>query len=230
MDIDWAVSIIAFLLFTTWAISLYTATYTPKQPTDIAETALGVADLVTAALYADVRVVSFNVTRANSSFTVGRNETFYFNYSWPYGKNTTRIYLNDVALPCWMSAANDTVYFYANVSAGANHYSMRYRNQSTTMNCTSAFAIENASRIVPFPEVSRKLLSASRINTVNATPYEDFKASISANREFQIEFNISSAVTSYGPNPPLSSNVYVSTLRSRVEETGANATIRISVW
>lgn len=230
MDFDWAVSLVVFLLFISWAIGLYTTTFAPKDPFQTEDASLGIGQRIADALSAEVAVVNLNSSSANSSYTLGRNVTFSFNFSWPYGKNTTRLYLNDVSIPCWMNANNDTVYFFANASAGSNYYTMRYRNESTTMNCTSSFAIQNETAIIPWPEVRRTQLSATRINQFNSTSYEQMRDNLSINRPFQVEFNISGALTTYGPALPPATNTYVTTVRDRVEETGDNATIRIAVW
>ena len=232
MDLDWIISIAAFLVFVSWALFFYTNAVLPVQTGEqgsLLAVNQKVVDFLTVEVReSDIRVVA-TVANENSS-------VFFLTYPWSFGKNTTRVFNSSGGqLGCYMWAHNNTLYFRGNLTVGGdpttnNYFKMRYRNESTAMNCTTSFAIVNESGVVAWPAKPLRLLSIAQITTMNTTAYDTFRQQLSVTRNFRVELNISGAVTTYGPNLPGASNVYATSVNSLVEETNQNATVRVMSW
>ncbi|GEM_PF-800815 len=223
VSVDWAVGIGVFLIFVAISFSYYSSVFPPGDGT-LEDASLYAADQILDEIKVDV----YDVPVVFDSPSSASDQVLYFNYTWPYGKNTTMVYSGGTSLPCYISG--DTVYWEADLSAGRNHFMMRYSNQSVPMRCTSSLSISQINKTAPWAEEHHRMFSQSQITAMSGTPYGTFSDRLNLNMDFRIYINESGTVTEYGIIPPNSTSVRVLRRWGTMEDTGNDVEVRILVW
>jgi len=224
MDVDYAVSFTAFIIFAALAIAYYVNIMQLPAPTGL-EAAESIATSVKDYLLEDVYEVPvrFHSTGASSA------KTLYFNFTWPSGaENTTRIYAGSTPIPC--KVEGNALHWQADLHDGWNDFSMRYANASGAMNCTGTYDTVGENVTISWAQTKRRMLLQSNVNSMIAMGYDAFKSSIAANRDFRVEVNVSGTETTFGKALPSRSDVIRRTFNAQAFENGGNATIAVFVW
>lgn len=223
VSVDWAIGIGVFLIFVAISFSYYSAAFPPGD--GMLEDVSGyVVDQILDEIKVDVYDVPIRFNSPGSA----TDQVFFFNYTWPYGKNTTKIYSGSTSLPCYISG--DVVYWKADVSAGYNYFKMRYSNQSVAMRCTSSLTLTQLNKTAPWAEEHQRMFSQTQIDTMTGTGYGAFSDSLDLNMDFRIYINESGTVTQYGKTPPNATSVRVMRRWGVMEDTGNDVEVRLLVW
>lgn len=224
MDVDWAIALGIFLIFISWAFVFYTQVFTIGEAT--AESALdAIADKLMDNLSVGVEVIPVVFTADDAD----SDKVLYFEYRWPFGKNTTKVFMDGTSQSC--NITGDTLYWQSSVSAEKNYFSVQYADQAANLSCTGGFSVVNETQVIPFSAETTSKISLAHINAMNATAYDTFRDQLDIERDFNITIeNASGSVVSYGLQPPLFSNVFSKLLLRDLEETNGNVTIRILTW
>lgn len=225
MNIDWIVAIGIFLTFTVWAFTFYGQLFTVEQQSvgDVLEI---MAEKVMENLTVKVHSIPVNVNYSNVSVS---NAILYFEYRWPFGENSTKVYLGSSSKTCNIS--NNRVYWQSDLGAYVNSFRMKYSEQKANLSCTGGFTVVNETQVIPLAIEETKQVSNARISEMNATNYSVFKAFLGINRDFNITIeNASVTLLSYGLMPPRATDVFSQKMSSKLEETEENITIRFLTW
>jgi len=224
MNLDWAIAIGVFLIFVTWSFVFYTQTFEIGEAT--AKEALEqisdkVLDNLTIEVYS--MPVMFNAPEDDP------NVVLFFEYRWPFGKNTTKVFSGSSSQTC--NITDNTIYWQSSVSAGNNYFTVKFSEQKADLFCTGGFSVVNETQVIPFSTEKQFRISLARVLNMNATNYSVFKSEQVINRDFNITIeNASGTVISYGLPPPPISNVFSKRILGIMEETGGNLTIRVLTW
>jgi hypothetical protein len=230
MNLDWIVAIFIFLFFTAWSFSYYFMLFPTKNPMNLESAAETVEGRIIDYLSVDCKEIP---VRFNSSGAVA-DVVLYFNYTWPYNKNATKVVTDKTSmssLDC--RYVGDTLYWKTDLSDGFNYFWIVMLDiADTPLNCNGTFNVSDAIQTIPWVEEADTMLVMDRINEMTNTSYNQFKSTLSINRNFRIEMNISGTVIEYGSNKPKISDIY---LREKSEnvytDTGVKkADIKIFVW
>lgn len=229
MNIDWAVAIGVFLIFAVGAFAFYSQLFAGERET-VAEAMEIISEKVMDNLTVRVHSIPVNVNVSNESVS---NKVLYFEYRWPFGKNSTKIVLAGVNQSC--NITGNTIYWRSSLNAFVNYFRMRYSEQDTGPYCTGGFSVVNETQVIPFAAEEGERVSLARISGMNATNYSVFKAALGIGRDFNITIqNVTAGesvtLLSYGLQPPKATDVFAKTILGRLEETGTNITVRFLTW
>lgn len=225
MEIDWVVAIGVFLIFVAWGFAFYfqITSVRPESPGAALET---VSERVLGNI--SVRVHSVPIIANVSNVSVS-GKVLFFEYRWPFGKNSSKIYKGSIPQIC--NITNNTVYWRSDIVAWNNRFRLAYSEQNASLNCTGGFEVVNESRAVPFSIEESSRISRARLSGMNRTNYSVFKSFLGISRDFNITIENSSAtVLSYGLQPPRQTDVFAKRILGIMEETGENLTITFLTW
>lgn len=223
VGVDWAIGIGIFLIFVAISFAYYSSLFPPAD-SPLAES----ADYAAGQILDYIKVDVHDVPVMFSSPSIANDQVLYLNYTWPFGKNSTRVYSGGTSLPCYISG--DTLYWEADLASGDNHFIVRYSNQSLAMRCASSLSLSQVNRTLPWAAEPKRLFAQSRIDAMAGMPYQDFMDEQDLNRDFSLYINDSGTVTQYGKNPPNSTSVVAVRRWGIMEGTGNNVEARILVW
>ena len=223
VGVDWVIGLGVFLIFVSISFTYYSSMF-QKEASPLEDAADYVADQVMGYLKVDVYDVPVRFYAPGSA----SSQVLYFNYTWPYGKETTQVYSGTTGLPCYISG--DTVYWRSDVSAGYNYFRVRYSNQTTAMRCTSSLDLSQLNKTAPFAAERQQMLSRAKVNEMLSASYGAFSDSLDLNMDFRLYLNESGTVTEYGLSPPNATSTRVVTRWGRMEDNNNEAELRILVW
>lgn len=226
MEIDYAVAFMTFLVFAVIAVAMYINTFSIDASIDLGAAADRINEDVLDYLKDDVYEIP---TRFNSS-GADTDKPLYFNFTWPFGENTTRVYYQDTGTQVSCKIEGDAIHWQSDLHDGDNDFLIRFANMSETMNCTGAFSTVNENQTIPWAQEKATMLLQTNIDAMVDMGYRSFKNFIGANRDFRVEINVSGSVLEFGRSMPSRSEVYLRTSRSQIFENSTSAEVSIWVW
>lgn len=224
MNIDWAVAIAAFLLFVVWAMAFFANMVTVDEESPI-EALEFISEKVIENLTVKVHSMPVKVNYSNESAS---NVVLYFEYRWPFGKETTKVYKDGVSQTC--NITGNRLYWQSDLDAFVNHFTVKYSEQDASLFCTGGFTVVNETQVIPFVAEEGEEISLASIINMNATNYSVFKSRLEITRDFNITIENASTVVSYGLQPPKATDTFSKGITSTLEETDGNITIRLLTW
>lgn len=224
MDLDWAIAILVFLVFVTWGFSFYFSLF-QEGSSQVLSTA---ADTVRDDILDYLRVETYKIPVRFESGSSYANAVLKFNYDWPFGKNTTRVYSGASSLDCQFSG--DILYWETNLSAGDNYFHIKLANLSETLNCDSSFNTSGSNETTPWVMEEGKRFSQSRIDKMTNTSYGRFRKRLGIKRNFRIELNQTGNLTTYGPALPKASPVESRESSGRMWPGDEEIDFTVMVW
>jgi len=225
MNIDWTVAFGVFLVFVIWAFAFYGQLFVAEEDS-LASAMEKISDSLLDNLTVSVHSMPIKVNYSNVSVS---NAVLYFEYRWPFGKNTTKIYKGSDSQTC--NITGNKVYWQSDMDAFLNYFRMEYSEQKANLSCTGGFSVVNETQVVPFAAEEQEKISLAKINEMNATNYSSFKSILGILRDFNITIKNSSAtIMSYGLPPPGVSNVFSKKVMRRLEDRDENITIVFLTW
>ncbi len=224
MEVDYAMAFIAFLFFASLSVAYYVS-INPLWPTaGTVAAADRTNDGVLGYLLADVHEVP---VRFNSDGAAS-DKPLYFNFTWPFGQNSTRVYAGALQLPC--KIAGDAVHWQSDLHDGWNDFRVKFANKTEAMNCTGAFDTANENQTIPWAQEKKTMLLQSRIDSMLAMGYVAFKAAVGADRDFRVEINASGSVTGFGASLPTRSDIHRRVALTYIFENATAAEVSVLVW
>ena len=224
VNVDWIVAIGLFLVFIVWSFSYYAQLFAVEG--DVVEAMELISERVLANLTVKVHSIPFIANISNVSVS---NAVLYFEYRWPFGKNTTKMVKDGSSQTC--NITGNVIYWRSNLAANNNYFTMKYSDQNANLSCSGGFTVVNETQVIPFAVEEGSQISRARINGMNATNYSDFKAFLGLTRDFNITIeNATQTILSYGLQPPEGTDVFSKSILGRLEDTEENVTIRFLAW
>lgn len=224
MNVDWILGFIIFIIFTTWAIGFYFSIYTAGVMNELKVSALHIKDDILSFLTSNMYEIP---VRYNSTLSE-TNAVLYIYYSWPFGKNSTKVLHNSSSLPCMF--IGNTLYWQTDISPGMNYFRIEFVEEDTDLNCNSTFDISTANKTIPWSLETKEVFLQEKIDNMTSMNYSKFKSLLGINRNFRIEMQINGNETVYGLRLPPASNVFVNTASGIIYETGKSINLKIMVW
>ena len=225
MNLDWIVAIGVFLLFVVWAFASYNQLFVIQQESP-GEALEIISEKVLENLTVPVHTIPLKVNHSNVSI---RDAVMWFEYRWPFGLNTTKIYKGISSKSC--NITGNKVYWKSDLDAEANYFRMKYSAQAANLSCTGGFSVVNEIQVVLFAVEEREDISRARMNHMNNTNYSVFRDRLGIARDFNVTIqNGSTVLVSYGLPPPGFGDVFSKSFLRRLEETDENITIRFLTW
>jgi hypothetical protein len=225
VNIDWVVAMGVFLVFTVWAFAFYSQVFSAEGES-VSEALDLISDKIVENLTVRVHYVPVIANVSNISLS---SKVLYFEYRWPFGKNTTKILKDGVSQTC--NITGNRIYWQSSLAAFRNYFTMKYSEQEANLSCTGGFSVVNETQVIPFAAEEGEEISRARINSMGETSYSVFKSNLGISRDFNVTIENSSAtLLSYGLPPPRATDVFSKAVRRQLEETGENITLRFLVW
>lgn len=223
MNIDWAVAISVFLLFFVWSFFFYTNIYTMDQ--DITSSLESISDSVLENLTVKVHTMNVKVySQSDQTDIIMSTE-----YIWPFGKNTTKVYLDSEEKECIIS--NDMIFWQSDLSRGYNYFDVKYSEQDSNMSCSGNFSQPAQDNFFMYSAEEVEQISLARLNQMLSSDYQEFKSGLGITKDFNVSTETYSGnKTSYGIPPPKASNVYSKKVLRVLEETQEQITIHFLTW
>ena len=213
MELDWIIASVFFLLFIAGAFTIYFSAFPEISTLEYK------ADVINDKVISFLKPDGYRVPIEYSSGTSG-NMILYFNFEWPFGKDSTKIYSSS-SLQCQI--IGDRVYFQANVIEGNNYFTMKFSDEDV-IGCDSTLDISAVNISTALAMEKEDIVSNNRLNEMLGTDYETFKSSLGIEGDFRVDID----GDTYGPKPLR--NTVVREINSKIRETGENTKIRLLVW
>lgn len=225
VSVDAIIAIMVFLVMVAWGV-VYFGSFSPEGE-DNFEYVMGVAHT---RILENLTTTMHKVPVKHYSVGSGSDYVFFFDFTWPSGKNSTRVFgSGGDEKPCTIN--NTRVYFQSDVAAGDNMFYIQFvEDDSIPIRCSGSFNDSDSTRLSPMSSQKATVFLLSHIQEMNNTDYGIFRNGIGLDRNFRVEINITGSETLYGLPTPLISNVYNKEINSIIEETGEKVNARIMVW
>jgi hypothetical protein len=224
MEIDYVVAFIAFLFFAALAIGYYVSTFQLGSPHSMD----AAADKINADILDYLQRDVYEIPARFQSNGIVPGKVLYFNCTWPFGQNSTRVYAGSTQLDCKIEG--DAIHWQGDLHDGWNDFRVKFANNTENMNCSGTFDTADENQTVPWAEEKTLMIIQEQADSMAAMGYDSFKSSISAERDFRAEINVSGSVTNFGKSLPSRSDIYVRETEAAVFESGSNATVSVWVW
>ncbi|MBI4020393.1 MAG: hypothetical protein HY367_03605 [Candidatus Aenigmarchaeota archaeon] len=224
IGIDTTVAVGIFLIMVALAFAIYINLFTPGRGTLREE-----ADLAAGKVFDFVSVESHDVPIAYQSAGPQSNAVLFFNYTWPFGMNSTNITSSSGSPLQCMLRGSSSAYFKADLASGQNTFTMRYSNLLAVPGCNATLNTIGAKRAIPLSIQVKSRFSDYRINQLFTMQYSQAQKALGINRDFRVE--IDGGLRTYGLLPPPNSDVFVRTRAGELaEDIYDTLNITVLVW
>lgn len=225
MQIDSMVGIGVFLVFVAWSFNFYSLNF-QQESEPLKELADRIHEDVIGYLEADVYSVPVRFNSPGS--TTGT--VLYLAFSWPQGtKNSTKVKEGGASLAC--EIMDDYVYWQSDLDEGNNYFTLEIANTSIAMECQGSFNKSVVNHTLAYGEEKVKLVSQTRIASMAAMSYSDFKGAIGlSGADFRVKIENTTGTIEYGLTIPKNRNVYVPVSSNRIWESDEPVNISVAVW
>ncbi|MFH1294548.1 MAG: hypothetical protein ABIH90_01230 [Candidatus Aenigmatarchaeota archaeon] len=224
MEIDYTIAFITFLVFSVMALAMYINNFSVGTVTDLEAGADRTNEIILGYLEADVYSIP---TRFSSSGGYS-DKPLYFNFTWPFGQNSTRVYYEGGQVACKIEG--NAIHWQSDLHDGWNYFNITFANNTEVMNCTGTYDTTDENQTIPWAQEKRSMILQSSIHSMQATDVDAFKSQQGISRDFRVEINASGSVASYGKIIPDRSDVYLRTTTSQIFENGTAAVVSVWVW
>lgn len=229
MRIDWIVSVVIFLMLTTWGIAHYSLIGS-SQTVSKAGAALQSAERIVDYMSADLLSIPANITApANAN-----DATVWAYMNWTGdGANSARVVLSRLSatsLPCNISG--DTLYWKANLTTGSNYFFIENMDWDTAPNCVQPITPTSENQSMLWAAESAGIFSADKNGQVCAQinqSYQGQKSNIGVTFEFNVLIEDGSTSECGIPVPASGRDVFVFPFSGRLWE-GGNVNISVRLW
>lgn len=249
VEVDWVIGFSVFLIFVVWAFTYYTFLFN-REREPLEEIAVSITNQIAGSLEDEVVLLRMTYTAQAAT----PSATLFINYTWPFGKETTRLFDDEGNdLNCRFGEEGDTVFFSYDIESGDNVLFMEYNSSdyAGTAPCDpqgSPVLDSSTKKPILGVEETVRRVSLLTLEEMNSMGYGEFKALLALNRDFRIEFDTGAVLPfteiasetgarryAFGPDPPETS-VFANERHLLIREgAGPEAedvplTVRVLVW
>ena len=220
MNVDWAVAIAVFAGFVMWSVVYYLGMFG------------AVPDIGTALDPTTSRIVDFLETESTEipvlyDSPVPGTQVLYADLDVPSGSESGLEVLSGSSnLDCMLQGSR--IYWEDSLSTGDNIFSIRYSDTSHA-GCIEILSTSGSNQTIPLAAVKTPKVSTETLAALSGVPYENFRSSLGITNNLRIEWSGPIQGT-YGPEPPINTDISVSETKRPHLETGGEVTIKISFW
>ena len=217
MNIDWAIAVFFFLVFTVWSFVFFSGL-------TVQETGIN-ADPITGKILDSLSVNVYSIPVVYSSATSQSNAVLQADMDWVgLNINATRVYSGGTSLSCGISG--DTLSWQADLSAGDNNFTIEVSDNSEPMNCLSSLG--SANETIPMTREKTRRTSTQAISSFTGKDYQDLKRELFINNEFRVLIETPGQTLIHGDSPPHYADVY--SRESSLSMLGSGSLAKITVW
>jgi hypothetical protein len=219
LNIDWAIAVFFFMVFTVWSFVFFSGL-------TASESAIN-ADPVTGRILDSLSVNINSIPVIYNSASSEAGSVLQAEMDWSgLNINATRVYSETTSLSCGISG--DILRWQADLLAGENEFTIEVSDNPEPMNCLSSLGPGN-NTILMVREISRRT-STQAINSFTGKDYQDLKRELFINNEFRVSISIPGQTLLYGDSPPQYADVYSRESSLSMLGSGSLANITIWVW
>ncbi len=222
MDIDWVLAITVFLFFVIWSFAFYISIF--QFDNGYMEVA---GDISRNVVMNSLNIDSFSVPVIYDSGSDTNNSVLNSGFVWYEGnQSSTRVWRGNQSLQCRL-IGNDT-YWLTNLTSGENYFRIEFAD-SETAGCNDVFSVAGSIQTSPGVLERKEMFSQSSINSMNSTPYSEYKYLLGLEGDFRVEIEGTGPLV-YGKTPPTVADVFAQTFVRTIFETGEEVNVTFIVW
>ena len=223
MDVDWALAMVVFLFFISWAF-IFTISVLQNQEEENIEHLRYMSKIIRDMLVIKTYEIPA-MYEANESKEMVFYSTLLINESY---KNSTFVKSNDKRLPCMI--LGNKLYWQSNVTSGKNYFFVYYAKATSKKFCNSTLSTTNATMLSLWAAKEKEMFHNSSINNFLLKDYDQLRDYEGITNNFMLEINIGNVSRVYGKRPPLATNVYVFNYYGKLYDSGEDVSLNIYMW
>ncbi|MBI4176345.1 MAG: hypothetical protein HY518_04010 [Candidatus Aenigmarchaeota archaeon] len=223
IGIDTIVGLGIFITVVGMAFAIYIQSF----PSDISTLKIE-SDIIAESIIDYMTADAADVPVTYASALPVQNAVLYFNFSWPYGAESTKVISPAGGyLDCMLSG--NSVFFKGDLSAGLNIFTMAFSDIQNPIGCSAIIPTTGAKVGVPLTSQAKKRLSGTKVNQLFAMPYKKAREDLRLGRDFRIEMY--GGTRNYGLLPPPNTNVFTKEkVIELAEDPLSTADVKVYVW